>query len=671
MLAALPFLSYLTFVALLNHRGIDWRRAVVFASIPCAVFIALDTEGLSAFGLVTKMGLVCSWTVFAIFALLLLLKMSGNSNPSEAGSAEPTPNDGTGWLLLYRGSFAGIAALVAMIGITALACAPNTWDAMEYHLPRVFEWMNNGSVGLYPTIDRAQLAMPPWAEYAMLHLDLLFGGDRLVNLVQWSAYVGSIITVSLIAKELGGNRQSQMFAALICATIPSAVLGASGSKNDSVLAYWIVLSAYLLLTWRREQNWLHTIALGCTLALSVFTKGTAFAFLPFLMIAGALTWSGRARRKFALRLPVLAAIGLLVLAPFWVRNYTFSSSIFGPPFYEGLGPVDARMYANSHITVAGTVANVLRNVALHLGVPIDALNRQTTKVISSVIKSIGVDPNDPGQLVASQFGYVPPFSVQFGWRHEVIAGEPFHLLAFLAAFVVCSMSYRKFDRSVALLGLGILGGFVLYSALLRWGPWNARYQLSLFALAAPFTAVVFARTLPPRAIWAATAIFLLFALPLAVGNASRPLVTKHGFARSIFGISREEQYFLDQHIEMGSSFIEAARFATRNRCRSIGLDANLLRFEYPMLALLSQDGIPRRIVYTAVDNSTTRFASQNAPKLCLVVCLGCVNAAEKWHQYGIPRTKDHSFGDYVAVMPIESPPSNVVVGDGSLIPSAQ
>ncbi len=619
----------------------------MFPSIPCGIFIAIDTEALSAFHLITKAGIASSWTIFG----LIVLAGAVVTGPQQAFA-------GLGSLTAWRSrqiapqqiAILSIIALSATIGITALACAPNTWDVMEYHLPRVFEWMNNHSVGLYPTIDRQQLGMPPWAEYAMLHVDLLFGSDRLVNLVQWSAYVGSILVASLIAQEMGGNRDIQILSAMICATIPSAVLGASGAKNDCVVAFWFVLSTYFLMTWRGERNLAHTIGLGCTLSLSIFTKGTAYAFLPFIVVACALTWNRAALMRFIFSLPIFAAIGLGVAAPFWIRNYTFSGSIFGLPYFDGAGPVLGRMFSPTPITVAGTAANVVRNIALHLGTPSNTINQWTTNTLSNLIRTIGVDPNDPSQIYASQLGYTPKFSVDFLWRTEVRAGDNLHFLAFCVALVLCFAAYRKIDRRSAALGLGIVAAFVLSCALIRWSLWNARYHLPLFALAAPFTAVVFARLLTPFATRIAMVLLMMVALPLAAANDIRPLITKHGFSGGIFTIPRDQQYFLDYHREMASSFIDAAHFVAGQSCRSIGLDASLMRFEYPMLDLLSADGAPRNIAYSSVKNSTTRFAVPSALKQCLIVCLGCVHSEEKWRQYQPTMQQRRSFGDFVVVM---------------------
>ena len=142
---------------------------------------------------------------------------------------------------------AGIGAIAAVTAFTAWVSPPNSVDAFGYHLVRVVYWAQAGSVRFFPTHYFNQLSMPPLAEYAMLHTYVLSGGDRLVNLVQWVGFAGSILAVSLIAQALGAGRRGQMLAAVFCATLPNAILQASGAKNDCVLSLWLAAMVYFTL----------------------------------------------------------------------------------------------------------------------------------------------------------------------------------------------------------------------------------------------------------------------------------------------------------------------------------------------------------------------------------------------------------------------------------------
>jgi 4-amino-4-deoxy-L-arabinose transferase-like glycosyltransferase len=611
---------------------------MLFASIPWTLFLAAVTEALSPAHLVTKTGLTVAWLGFAVVCLFW------TSRPKVPNSfRQPRLRD---W---------GKALTPAEKLL--LAGAPNTWDAMEYHLPRVTEWAANRGVQLYPTIDRQQLTMPPLAEYIMLHLDLLYGTDRLVNLVQWFSWLGFVLGASLIAKSLNGDRRAQILAAVLAATIPVGILGASGAKNDCVLAYWITLTVYLLLGWKDRKTFYQMFGIAAAVSLSVFTKGTAYVFLPCLFLACFLSWDRASFRRFLVLAPVIAAFVVALNAPLWARNLEMSGSIFGLPYFEGAGPTSSRMIANSHIAPAPALANTIRNIGLNLGVPDDKVNRGTGRFLSRCIRALGVDPDDPGQIVIGQSGVFRPFSIDWGPRTEVRAGNPIHLILFLAAGLIWLFWFRSSCGRSGLLALGSLGAFCLYSAMIRWSPFNARYQLPVFVLGSAFTALVLAGLKPRKTVTFLLFIPLLIALRAAASNDSRPLLTRAGSGESILRMSRDETYFLDAHRAIAGSFIAAAKAATDEPCGSIGVDANLLHFEYPMFALLTQDGVERRLSYLAVGNPTAAYPVWSGESPCLAICLGCGRSTSKMGEYAATWGQARTFGDVVVFSDRKSVPA--------------
>jgi hypothetical protein len=642
MLGTLPLLTFLILALGFYRRQNGWRESLLFASIPWALFLALITETLTQFRFLTRAGVALSWLGFAVACLVWMQRAKRTEGLQPNTNGQTVPLHWTEWVAL--GATALIAALT---GVTALASAPNTWDAMMYHLPRIVEWINNRGVQFFPTIDRFQLDQAPFAEYAMLHLDLLYGSDRLVALVQWFGYGGCIVVASMIAKELGGTRRAQIVAAIFCATIPTAILEASGTKTELVAAYWIALVVYLLLRWRATQSWSLALAIGAALGLAVFTKGTSYVFLPCIILVFAAIWNRAAMRRFVLHLPMIAAIGIVVCAPLWVRNYQYCGSPLGLPYFDGAGSLEGRLLRNTHITPPAIVANMARNVALHVGVPSDRVNARLTRTFSAFIVAIGIDPDDPGQLSATSFGNTPRFEVRFRPRYEVLAGDPLPLLLLLLAGALFMVNRRNFGNEVGWLGLGLVGAFVLYSALLRWSQWNARYLIPIFVLGAALSAVVLVRALPRWAVDTLVAFTLLMAMPLALTNETRPLLTKHGLRGSILTTPRDETYFLDFHQEIAGSFIDAAAAARASGCRSMGLDANRMRFDYPMMAMVEQDGIRRKIRYVGVENSTTRYAQPDAPPVCIVICLNCLNSPQKIAEYSSELPKAQPFGNVV------------------------
>ena len=403
---------------------------------------------------------------------------------------------------------------------------------MEYHLPRVVEWINNRGVQFYPTIDWAQLCLSPFAEYAMLHLDLLYGSDRLVALVQWFSYVGCIVAVSLLAKELGRHA--------VFANHRSGIRGVRFQPR-----FWRRPGTRP--SWSRHTGllWLHIsccaggegkagrtlLAIGAALGLAVFTKGTSYVFLPCIALACILTWDGAATRRFLLRLPAIAALGAAGVSPIVGAQLSVQRFAYGPPVFLRGGQCERRMYANARVTPALALANVVRNVALHAGVPSDRINALTTPSFSGVILAMGVDPNDPGQMMASQLGYMPRFAVRFHPRNEVLSEDPCSLLLFVLAgvlvFCVLAASQTRYAGS----GWGWWARLFCFAHCCG-GRHGARGSKSpVFVLGAALQRCRADAGLPDGPINTIAGWLLLLALPLALANEVRPLVTRHGLRR--------------------------------------------------------------------------------------------------------------------------------------------
>jgi hypothetical protein len=240
-----------------------WRAAFVRALVVLGAATVVITEILSAVNAVSKVPVSLAWTAVLLGAIavsrrrkILLPKLRGPG-------------------LINAGLIAATLGIGSLLLVTALVSAPNSTDAMAYHLPRIIYWMQAGNVGFFPTSYLNQIMLQPMAEYLMLHTYLLSGGDAFVNLVQWLGCIGSITSASLLAQTLGAGLRGQAIAALFCATLPNGILQASGAKNDYVLALWLVATAWLAVEWVQNNRKRDLLLLALALGLALFTKGTA------------------------------------------------------------------------------------------------------------------------------------------------------------------------------------------------------------------------------------------------------------------------------------------------------------------------------------------------------------------------------------------------------------
>jgi 4-amino-4-deoxy-L-arabinose transferase-like glycosyltransferase len=377
-----------------------------------------------------------------------------------------------------KGLLLGAGVIVALVGLTAVMAAPSMWDAMLSHLPRVTMWMSNRNVRFFPTPDYLQLVMAPWSEYTMMHTIMLWGSDRFVNLVQFFSYLGSIIGVSLIARQLGAGPRGQVLAAVVCATIPEGILEASGPMNTYVVSFWVTATVVFLLLWNEDTNWLNTICIGLAAGLAILTKGTAYIYLPFLVAACWLLGTRETRLLFLKRSPALVALILALNVAKYYRNYELTGSPLGVPLPESYPRAEA---TNTGIDLRGTTANIVRNLSVHMTTPSVAVNSQTERILRAGIELLGKDPDDPNSIWLDA-----KFKMNSCSDHEIYAGNPAHLVLFLVSlFLVLVKHPPNLSRKPIWYGLGVAASFVLLSAALRWSPYVSRYHLAWFVLGSP------------------------------------------------------------------------------------------------------------------------------------------------------------------------------------------
>lgn len=627
MLIVLPLFAFFTSFVFARSAGGGIRYTFLLAAVVWSVFLTFLTDLLSYFYALTANGLAVGW---ALFGLACLWLASIFRRPAAVHKSLHPPLDAS-----ERGLVYGLALLFGIVGLTALVAPPNTWDAMSYHLPRVVLWASNRSVELFPTPDYSQVLFQTWAEFAMLHAYLLWGSDRFVNFVEFASLVGTAIAVSLIAATFGASRLIQIVAAIISATIPEGVLEASGAMNTYVGAFWMTAAVYFVLSWNRQPTWTNLLAFSAATGLACLTKGTAYVFLPFVLLG--CWWIGPPKSRWLLlaRMPVAVLLAIAINLPHFVRSYRLTGSPLGFPFPEA-GP--RLHWTGEYFSVTGTVANVIRNLSLHLGTPFEAINRATLTALTGVIHLVGEDPNDPRVIWQGAH-----FDLNHLSRHEILAGNPWHLALIVVAIGIIVVRRDQQPIGIPIYALGVAGAFVLFSGLLKWQPWAGRHHLVLFALMAPVVAIAFGNLFSRRKVIALAILFLVCSTPFVFANRLRSLVPVPGQDDSILRLTRSQMYMLDQHQHELESYAGAASMIRNSTCGKIGIDAfvdgsdasfihdPLSFYVYPLMAMAG--GPTKLFRYIDVKNLTGAFSKPNAYAPCLIVCLDCERAQSKWLEY--------------------------------------
>jgi hypothetical protein len=479
-------------------------------------------------------------------------------------------------------------------------------------------WVQNGSLGHYPTHVNRQLYSPPWAEYATLQALLLGGDDRFANLVQWFSLLGSLVGASLVARQLGAGPRGQLLAALFAATLPMGILQASSTQNDYVAAFWLVALAVTVLGWReRRASPTAALAVGASLGLALLTKTSAYLLAAPLLLL--LLPPTRPAREWLRAGGLIGLVALALNAPFYARNLELYGAPLGP-HQPGAGsaPASASRLTNEASSPGIFLSNLTRNVAIHLGTPLPAANRAVEGAIRGLHGGLGVDPDDRRTTWFDYtFAVLPPEP-----RENTAGNLPQLVLVGLALGVAAASPRIRSNGRAAAYAAALTLGFLLFCLVLKWQPTHSRLHLPLFVLWAPFVGLAL-EGLRPLLLGLLALLLVAWSRPFLLDNWAHPLVGEH----SILGMSRRDQYFL-QGAERRDDYLGAIDHLNQSGCRRLGLILSWRDWEYPLWALLPELRADGRVEHVGVGDYTARLTARRPPfEPCAVLAVGTPAAA--------------------------------------------
>ncbi|HWF08445.1 MAG TPA: glycosyltransferase family 39 protein [Bryobacteraceae bacterium] len=633
MLAAL-LIAALTALTLVAPAKSGLRARFLTACVLFGLAVVAGAEFLSLFNLLHRTPLILWWIAVTALAPFVAKRLRLRIFKLHRISID----------LVSSLAVIGIAAILLLTAVTAAASPPNTWDAMAYHLPRVLYWAEQGSVRFFPTQYLNQIMLQPLAEYFMLHLYVLTGSDHFSNFVQWFGWLGSAVTVSLIARQLGADTRAQACAALFCATIPLGILASTGAKNDCLLAFWMAAATYFALEYAATRAISEALLLGLSTGLALLTKGTAYIFLPWILLvvlARALRYTPISKLLPGAAVACLCALALNT--PLYIRNYTLSGSPLGFDSAQGDGFFRWR---NERFGWKPTVSNLLRNASEQLGMREASWNNGIFSAVIAAHRKLGIDPQDPA-TTWRWTAYHPPSNP----NHETDRPAVWHLaILVLAAGVFCIRAIRgrnRFEAAyVAAFGCGILA-FCFY---LKWQPFGARFFLPLFVLASPLVASFAGRARKHDALrqvlLAAVVLFLLDGArrPL-LDNWVRPLRGPD----SVLHRDRDTQYFADMTtVHNADAYRKSVAALAKLDCGLIGVDSTDFQLEYPFEALLRERKPGVLFIHTAVENPSKQYDPPVRGEPCAVVCLECAADTQRVARYS-QFTRKEEFDKFVVL----------------------
>lgn len=614
MFILLPVIFFVITTLLIANYQRDIRESLLFSATVFGCLVTVITEVLSIFHWFNHLGLTLGWLALDFIAIAIYIKKDSTFmlNCSRIVNSLRSPVIKSKLLLIQ---ILGVILAVAGIGMVALVAAPNHSDSMEYHLPRVVYWLQNSSVYHYPTHNIFQLYQNPWSEFLIAHFQALSQNDIFAACVQYFSMLGCLIGVSLISRELGAKPPGQIIGVVFCITIPMGILQASSTNNDYVVSLWLTIFVYLVLrTVKYGTSFLSLVGLGVTLGLAILTKGTAYIYaFPFCLWL--LIW-GIQRYTWNVWQPI-SIVGIITVAinsGHYLRNFLLFGSPLGAPGGEMIQQFQPIFLISNTIKQLSLHADIVRYLQLDAIFP--PLLGKLNKAIEVLHGLIRVDLNEP-LLMSQKFGdfYVP--SISF---NEDNAGNPVHLLLILLAVVLLVYNQRLPKRSLHFIyGLTLIGGFLLFCALLTWSPARCRLHLPFFVLYSGFVGSILAASFRREVVVLVSIGLLFFSSPWVTQNATRPMWAES----NIFNTSRMEQYFKTQP-DLFHLYADSATEFRSIGCQNIGLYFENISFEYPLWKLLARYNQDVYIQHVNIENPSAKQSKgkvNQSQDVCAVVSI--------------------------------------------------
>ncbi|MEV4117279.1 glycosyltransferase family 39 protein [Micromonospora sp. NPDC049645] len=566
------------------------------------------------------------------------------------------------WRTAHRGErlLAGtVGGLVLVELLVALLAEPNNFDSQTYHLPKVEHWVAQGDLDFWPTAIHRQVTIPPGAEYLLLHLRLLTGGDHLHNLVQWAAGLVCLLVAARITGQLGGGRRAQLLTAFVLATTPMVVLQATSTQTDLVCAAWVACAATLVLDGlRRRTGWGTLLGLGAATGLTAVTKTSGLiAVGPLLVLWGVAQLrlsrtggtgpadpgvtdpapahpaaAGGGRRSWPVGglartvggSVLILLVAAVVVGPFLARVTAEFGHPLGPPRLRESIPMERH-------DPASILVNALRIGHTAFDTPLAPLRSAGADVIISGAEAIGVDPQDRAITFGRELFPEPAWYPDEDRVAFPLAGA----LALIGAVIALARPRRVAPGragSLRAYAVVVLTAVLLHTAMIKWQPWGNRLLLYAVVLAVPLAGLwldaLFRRAHARRSVATVAAVTVLATSALA-----GVLALSYGFPRrlvgngSVFTTSDWDTRFL-RRPQWADEFRWAATAIQDSGARRIGLVQQNDNWEYPWWLLLRQpDGSSPDLV--ALQSVLPQRPPEDPSSVDAIVCTGSEAACAK------------------------------------------
>jgi len=236
-------------------------------------------------------------------------------------------------LSLLLGMFLGLTFLLALLSTLT---PPVEWDALVYHLAGPKTYIAAQRV-LWVT-DNFHLSFPALTEMLFTGAMLLKGDilARLIHLTYGALTVAAIYTFS--RKHFDGL--VPLLAAVLFASIPTAVTIATWAYVDLALAFYEFMAFFAVVNWLetpRNSRWVLVAGILSGMAMSVKYTGLTSLLVASVLVLATVLKTRANYRRWLVGLSVLILVAVASAGPWYLKNLAYTGNPVYPYLFGGCG----------------------------------------------------------------------------------------------------------------------------------------------------------------------------------------------------------------------------------------------------------------------------------------------------------------------------------------------
>lgn len=620
----------LTFAGLLSifsNRIEDKKEAFIYTILSESAILWLITELFSVFEVLSATSLWICWGVVGISTICV--GFLSDRNKSLVRWCESVLSD--------KGLCISVGLFSIVVLIASVATIPYNWDSMTYHLTRIACWAQNRSVAHYATMDPRQLSSPQMGDFINLHIYLMTGTDRLLNLTQSMSYILSGVIVFKLSELIGNSRKWNIVAMILFWSTPIAFCEAFTTQVDLYAGLICLCFTYLLIPYLTTEDKLtfdrqsafRTLMLGVAIGLGFTAKPSVCIGMFFFVLLLLITCI---RRKDSVLICIehigIALVSLIVvIIPELIRNIVTYNAIL--PSKVGGRQLIGSLHPR-HILV-----NFYKTFTFNL--PTKAIYGLDDFIYETGLKWARFLDIDINSEVIAEDGveYVVKASPRFGCD---VAANPVIVWLMIATIILTILLAKRIDWKDFRVKYFITAviSFLVFCGLLRWEKFVSRYMISYFAILSPaimgmFTLIEEGRDSSSNSrlkingySFAAGMISIVVFLSIIEGIGL--VYFQHGLIREQHSMGSSQYGYFYENTSWYEQYEKLSEYIDESGVTNIGIIYQGNGFKYPIYSMSDSDIIIKEIM---VSDETSVYEEEDyLPDLILTCGSGTIESAE-------------------------------------------